>query len=150
MNYKSINELERFSFQDAVVASIEYTGNTLKMDIDNLTILSSHRLNRDIQDARANEVALSFSDASICRIYQEGYKVYDADHNLKETHEDRTIDVQDYPTLFKDLNSSVIYQIQLTSDTSCSIFIDAEYYTYVFEITYKDSFVEWSRFLKKE
>lgn len=149
MQYKSTDELNQFSFEEAAIASISYTGNTFILELDNVTILADNRHNRDIHDMRANNVVLTFSDASLTKVIAEGYKVYDADNNLKETVEDTLVPPEDYADFFKEQENNMIYSIENT-DGYCTISIDGEYETYLIETTYAHSFVEWDRFLKKE
>lgn len=150
MQYKSTDELEQFSFEDAAIASISYSGNTFILELDNVTILADNRHNRDIHDMRANNVIITFTDASLTKVVAEGYKVYDADNNLKETVEDTPIVPEKYTDFFKEQENNIIYSIEKISEGCCTISIDGEYETYFIETTYTHSFVEWDRFLKKE
>ena len=83
MKYKSTNALSEFSFQEASIASMESHLGSFILDLDNVTILSTNSHNRDIQDMRANNVTVTFSNATIEQITSEGYKVYDADGNFQ-------------------------------------------------------------------
>lgn len=150
MQYKSTDELEQFSFEDAVIASISYSGSTFTLELDNVTILANNRHNRDIHDMRANNVIVTFTDASLVKAVAEGYKVYDADNNLKEAVDDTLIDPEKYADFFKDQENNTIYSIKELANGHCTISIDGEYETYFIEATYTHSFVEWDRFLKKE
>lgn len=150
MQYKSTDELEQFSFKDAAIASISYSGNTFILELDNVTILADNRHNRDIHDMRANNVIVTFTDASLTKVVAEGYKVYDADNNLKETVDDTLIAPEKYTDFFKEQENNIIYSIEEISEGRCTISIDGEYETYFIETTYTHSFVEWDRFLKKE
>lgn len=150
MQYKSTDELEQFSFEDAAIASISYSGSTFILELDNVTILADNRHNRDIHDMRANNVIVTFTDASLTKVVAEGYKVYDADNNLKETVDDTLIVPEKYTDFFKEQENNTIYSIEQLSEGHCTISIDGEYETYFIETTYTHSFVEWDRFLKKE
>lgn len=150
MQYKSTDELKHFSFEDAVIASISYSGSTFILELDNVTILADNRHNRDIHDMRANNVIVTFTDASLTKVVAEGYKVYDADNNLKETVQDILIVPEKYTDFFKEQQNNIVYSIEEISDGHCTISIDGEYQTYFIESTYTHSLVEWDRFLKKE
>lgn len=150
MQYKSTDELKQFSFENAAIASISYSGSTFVLELDNVTILADNRHNRDIHDMRANSVIVTFTDACLTKVVAEGYKVYDADNNLKETVEDTLIAPEKYTDFFKEQENNTIYSIEETADSHCTISIDGEYETYFIETTYAHSVVEWERFLKKE
>lgn len=51
---------------------------------DNVTILPANSCNRDIREMRANELVLKISEPKIEALVEEGYKVYDANGNLKQ------------------------------------------------------------------
>lgn len=150
MKYKSTNALSEFSFQEASIASMESHLGSFILDLDNVTILSTNSHNRDIQDMRANNVTVTFSNATIEQITSEGYKVYDADGNLTENVSDAIISEADYTEVMKELDGSFLYSIEESDTHSCQINIDTEYHTYFIKLKYDTSHVEWDRFLKKE
>lgn len=150
MKYKSTNALSEFSFQEASIASMESHLGSFILDLDNVTILSTNSHNRDIQDMRANNVTVTFSNATIEQITSEGYKVYDADGNLTENVSDAIISEADYTEVMKELEGSFLYSIEESDTHSCLINIDTEYHTYFIKLKYDTSHVEWDRFLKKE
>ncbi|MCR4803949.1 MAG: subtilin biosynthesis sensor protein SpaK [Lachnospiraceae bacterium] len=152
MKYKSTNELATFSFKEAVIASISANSNTVTLDLDNITILAANSNNRDIRDMRANNVILTFTEASITKLYQESYNIYDADNNLKETVPERIIAPEAYGDFFKSMQQDeefLIYDIEKISENSYKINIDGLYDTFVMEVQATDSTVEWDRFLSK-
>lgn len=150
MQYKSTDDLNHFSFADAVITSISYSSSILTLQLDNVTILADNRHNRDIHDMRANNVILTFTDASLTNVVAEGYKVYNADNNLKKVVEDVPIIPEKYTDFFKEQENNTVYSIEEIADSHCKISIDGESQTYFIETTYSHSFVEWDRFLKKE
>lgn len=152
MKYKSTNELATFSFKEAVIASISANSNTVTLDLDNITILAANSNNRDIRDMRANNVVLTFTEASITKLYQESYNIYDADNNLKETVPERIIAPETYGDFFKSMHQDeefLIYDIEKISENSYKINIDGLYDTFVMEVQATDNTVEWDRFLSK-
>ena len=150
MKYKSTNALSEFSFQEASIASMESHLGSFILDFYNVSILSTNSHNRDIQDMSANNVTVTFSNATIAQITSEGYKVYYADGNLTENVSDAIISEADYTEVMKELEGSFLYSIEETDTHSCQINIDTEYHTYFIKLKYDTSHVEWDRFLKKE
>lgn len=150
MKYTSTNQLEQFSFQDAVIAEVRLQHTTFTLDLDNITILSNNTHNRDIHDMRANNAILTFTEATINKIVAEGYRVYDANNELTESVDDQVIDPKDFSSFFPQLANTTIYSIEQTDNKHCVINIDAEYQTYLIEVSYDTSLVEWDRFLTKE
>ena len=149
MKYKSTNALSEFSFQESSIASMELHLGSFLLDLDNVTILSTNSHNRDIQDMRANNVTVTFTNASIEQITSEGYKVYDADGNLTDNVADEIISEDNYAEVFKELAGSFLYSIEEIDAQNCKINIDTEFHTYFIKLKYNTSYVEWDHFLKK-
>ena len=91
MKYHTINELDHFCFKEAYIAQI-----CAVIVFDNVTILPENSCNRDIREMRANELVLKISEPKIEALVEEGYKVYDANGNLKQKNEDITIAPEAY------------------------------------------------------
>lgn len=91
MKYHTINELDHFCFKEAYIAQICAVSGMFEIVFDNVTILPANSCNRDIREMRANELVLKISEPKIEALVEEGYKVYDANGNLKQKNEDITI-----------------------------------------------------------
>ena len=91
MKYHTINELDHFCFKEAYIAQICAVNGMFEIVFDNVTILPENSCNRDIREMRANELVLKISEPKIEALVEEGYKVYDANGNLKQKNEDITI-----------------------------------------------------------
>ena len=84
MKYYTENELQNFRFEGAYIAETCAVNGIFEMILDNVTILPQNSCNRDIREMRANELKLKIREPEITAFVEEGYKVYDADGNLKE------------------------------------------------------------------
>ena len=71
-----------------LLSLIHIFNGIFEMILDNVTILPQNSCNRDIREMRANELKLKIREPEITAFVEEGYKVYDADGNLKEKKED--------------------------------------------------------------
>ena len=102
MKYHTINELDHFCFKEAYIAQICAVSGMFEIVFDNVTILPANSCNRDIREMRANELVLKISEPKIEALVEEGYKVYDANGNLKQKNEDITIAPESYADKFKE------------------------------------------------
>ena len=84
MKYKTTNDLAGFDFTEAYIGEIRAMSDTFTIGLDNVKILPENTKNRDIRKMRTNELVLKIRDAKIVDFVEEGYKVYDANGNLKE------------------------------------------------------------------
>ena len=100
---KKNNELQNFRFEGAYIAETCAVNGIFEMILDNVTILPQNSCNRDIREMRANELKLKIREPEITAFVEEGYKVYDADGNLKEKKEDILIAAEDQAAKLKEL-----------------------------------------------
>ena len=107
MKYHTINELDHFCFKEAYIAQICAVSGMFEIVFDNVTILPANSCNRDIREMRANELVLKIGEPKIEALVEEGYKVYDANGNLKRKNEDITIAPEAYADKFKELEGCI-------------------------------------------
>ena len=112
MKYYTENELQNFRFEGAYIAETCAVNGIFEMILDNVTILPQNSCNRDIREMRANELKLKIREPEITAFVEEGYKVYDADGNLKEKKEDILIAAEDQAAKLKELEGCEIYSIE--------------------------------------
>ncbi len=150
MKYQTINELEHFNFAEAYISDVQVTDGFFHMILDNVMILPENSCNRDIRLMRTNQLMLKIEKASIISVVEEGFKVYDANGNLKESYEDVEIDKKEYFNVMKGLIDGIIYSLTKEGDEYCFI-IDAETErTYVVRVSGESDVEEWDRFFNLE
>lgn len=145
MKYQTTNELSGFDFTDAYIGEIRAMSDTFTMVLDNVTILPENSKNRDIRKMRTNALVLKIRGAKITDFVEEGYKIYDADGNLKEKKEDRPVPEEDYTEEFKKLLECVIHTLEKTEDVY-EFSIDTEDHTYLLRVSGTEDCEEWERF----
>ena len=79
---------------------------------------------------------------------EEGYKVYDANGNLKRKNEDITIAPEAYADKFKELEGCEVYSIE-QENGNYVISIDTEDHTFLLRVSGSGDTQEWDRFLNK-
>jgi len=150
MNYRTTNELEHFDFSDAYIAEVQATSGFFHIILDNVTILPENSCNRDIRAMRTNQLRLKIENAVVESIVEEGYKVYDANGNLKEAVEDQEIAKENYFSVMKEFSGGLIYSLS-KQETKYLFTIDAESErTYVLCVSGEGDVEEWDRFFNRE
>lgn len=148
MKYHTINELRNFNFKEAYIAQIGAVSGMFEIVFDNVTILPENSCNRDIREMRANELVLKISDPVIEAFVEEGYKVYDANGNLKKKNEDVVILPENYADKFKELEGCEVYSVE--QEKGCYIIsVDTEDHTFLLRVSGSGDTEEWDRFLNK-
>ncbi|MBO5372800.1 MAG: subtilin biosynthesis sensor protein SpaK [Lachnospiraceae bacterium] len=149
MNYKTIDEIHHFNFSEAHIADVQVTDSMFHLILDNVTILPENSCNRDIREMRTNGLLFKIEESQICSIIEEGYKIYDANGNLKENHEDIAISEADYTNTAKSFAEGIIYQLE-KKESQYIFYIDAENErTYQMCVIGSHDIQEWDRFFNK-
>ena len=119
------------------------------MILDNVTILPQNSCNRDIREMRANELKLKIREPEITAFVEEGYKVYDADGNLKEKKEDILIAAEDQAAKLKELEGCEIYSIEQEKGVY-TVSIDTEDHTFMIKVSGSADAEEWGHCFTNE
>ena len=138
--FQTKDELEHFDFEDAVLEEVECACGRVKVMIDNVKILPDNSMNRDIRTMRANQMEITFVEGSMAQLEEEGYKVYDADGNLRQTYEDRAMSEQEIQEGLRELSGLTVYEIN-KADGMYSIVVEGEDHSSRFEIAAE----KWTR-----
>lgn len=153
MRYQTKDELSHFNFADVYIADIQVSSGFFHLLLDNVTILPDNSCNRDIREMRANQLLLKIEAGVITSLIQEGYKVYDANGNLKETLEDTVIPEQERLAVTKTLVDGMVYSLEYSKedeDGQYRFTIDAaDERTYQLIVAGRHDTEEWDRFLNK-
>lgn len=148
MAYRTIDELGNFDFTDAQIYEIREYHDQLIFDLGYVTIRGTNSCNRDVRDMGTNELRLILQKVSNKTLILEGYKLFDADGNLKGKYEDEIILPKDYHVTFKELENSSIYALEQTAQ-EYRFYIDTSERTYSFTVTAEHDAEEWERFMNK-
>ena len=149
MKYHTDNELQNFRFEGAYIAETCAVNGIFEMILDNVTILPQNSCNRDIREMRANGLKLKIREPLIEALIEEGYKVYDANGNLREKKEDIVIEPENWTVKLKELEGCEIYSIERRDDVY-TVSIDTEDHTFMIKVSGSTDVEEWDRFLSKD
>ncbi len=152
MNYKTVNELETFDFQESFIHDIEYGFGKLSLSLDNVTIKASNKCNRDIMDMRTNQLILTFQNVEIEQIVEEGYKLYDADNHLQTVVDDCVVNENNYNEVLKNLHGCYFHSIETmeAANHQYMLNIDSDFHTFSIRLQCKQTSAEWDKFMRKE
>lgn len=150
MGYRTVDELEGFSFHDAHISGIEVKNGHFFIILDGVIIKSDNSCNRDIRDMCTNDLILKIQDADIIEVVEEGYKVYNADGKLMEQYEDRVIGKEYYSEIFCELcdeaGESYIYTIEKSGEVYTFNIDASDGTTYIIKVKGTHNVEEWERF----
>lgn len=150
MKYTTTNEFDHFDFLEAHVNDIMFANGVFKIGLDDVKILPENSCNRDIRKMRTNGLILSLSDAEILSFVEEGYRIYDADGNLKKTEDDVPVDEQEYKTVFEYFTDAYAYNIEKKDDEYTFVIDGTNERTYSIIVKASGDAQEWDKFLNLE
>ena len=114
MSYETHNELEHFTYDQAQVGNLQIASGIFHFVFDNVMILPENSCNRDIRTMRCNEMLFALENPEIVSVIEEGYRLLDANGNLKEEVPDRTIAEVDYSEVWEVLLGGEVYSLERT------------------------------------
>ena len=161
--FESVNELDKFIYDDCVVKEFEYIGDRIKIVLDALIVSESNSQNTNFTKSYADSATMVLSNASIEKIILAGYKEYNADDELVNSVEDVTIPSKDYPEIIEKLADTYMYRMMYMSKDGDVYRFDAEFETmpedpavpdlrsdtYVISLAFDKAVVSFERYLNR-
>lgn len=86
MKYKSINEIEKFSFEDCMISRFEIRNDMLYLEVEALIVRADNSQNTNYTESYAGKTIIRMVDGKILSGVKDGYRYYNAnDELIKET-----------------------------------------------------------------
>ena len=158
----SINELDKFSYDDCVINSFKVLDNSITLELEALVVKANNSQNSNYTESYADVTVMRLVDAKIERIILAGYKVYDADDNLLEEIPDKEIEADGYDEIISKLSGAYLYRVLQMDKIGDKEIYDFEIEfesgeqmqdlrndTYVLSIAMSKSEVSWDRYLNR-
>lgn len=157
MNYKSVDELENFCFQDAQIQSIAYQEGALCFVLDAVIVKAKNSQNTNFTDSYAGTLTMRLMGGNIQKAVKEGYKYYDANDMLVEEVPDAPLSVLEIDALLKRSEGFYLFDAvpveeeQNTTGHFLYLFgIDEnEDISYWLQIEFEKSILEWDRYMNR-
>ena len=111
MSYQTQNDLEHFVFEEAVVQDFRPSPGGFTLLLDNVRILPENSTNRDIRTMRCNEMTLKIEGGTIRGLFEEDYRLYDADFHLVQELPERQCPPEEWEKLLKMLSGCELDEI---------------------------------------
>lgn len=164
MSFISINELEKFSFEDCQIVDVKLSTGKIEFTLEALIVRGNNSQNANYTDSYADTCTLTLVDSEILSIVEEGYKNYDADDNLISEVPDKEISLLESVSLFSSFKEQylcaaecdektanyLIFTFEVDTGTLNEAGITDPYLpTYLVQIKFSSATVEWDRYLNK-
>lgn len=151
MNYKSVNELNKFTFQDAQLMDLSVENDTVTFELEAVIVKAANSANEMMCDSYAGTMMLRFIHAEISNLFLEGYRYYDADNVLQKTVPDTPIAPEKYAETFRRLKKGYLYELEKTEEGAYMVGVDLDDSgeTYWFTLKFEKAIAEWDRYMNK-
>ena len=160
MKFKSVNELENFSFDDCQVINFQISEEQIKLEVEALIVKPNNTQNTNFTESYADITEIRLIGAKIISAVKEGYKYFTADDELITEVLDEPLSKQSIRELTQKCSGAYLFSVERQySDEGFKYlfsieFSDEEEYnavsdSYRFEIEFEKSIVEWDRYLNR-
>ena len=158
MKYKSVDEIDTFSFRDATITRCNYSEKQgiLVFELDGAIVRENNSANELYTDRYVSDMQIRFVEPEIEALLLEGHSYYDANDVLLEKVPDEPVDSSDYDKVLAGFAGSPIFfagqpKDSITDDgRKCfQLIVDVEEESYVFSFYYDKVVAEWEHFMNK-
>lgn len=127
MSFQSVNEIEKFSFEDCQITKFEVLENAFCFELEALIVMPNNSQNTNYTESYAGTTKAVFNKAKILKGVKLGYKYYDANDNLIEEISDLKLSLEETYDFLKQSKDCYLYSMDKVSE-------DNGVYTYSIEI----------------
>ena len=104
--FKSIDETDRFSYEDCVLTGIDSAEDGLIFDVEALIVKENNSQNTNFTESYAGPAKIKFVDGNIIKLIKVGFKYYNADGLLIKSVPDEFLAESEWSALLKTFSFS--------------------------------------------
>ncbi len=161
MKYKSVNEIEKFSFDDSVINKFEVENNLICLELEALIVKPDNSQNTNYTESYAGTTTVRFIAGKILSGVKEGYRYYNAnDELLKEIPDEPLTDGQimelikscEGAYLFsmakkEEIDNQYVYRMGIEFCDEAEANTMAE--SYLLEVAFEKAVFEWDFYMNR-
>ncbi|MCM1082141.1 MAG: hypothetical protein NC393_00385 [Clostridium sp.] len=162
MNYKSVNEIESFSYKDCRIVEFNAEKDCIMLVLEALIVKKDNSQNTNYTDSYAGTTTVRFIKGKITDGVKDGYKYYDANDVLINEVPDRKLAEEELGELLKQCNGAYLYFIDKNdfnkADDMMSYSLGIEFEdeseetvsdSYYLNILFEKAVFEWDRYMNR-
>ncbi len=112
MGFRSVNEIDRFSFRDCVIDRFSVTETGLRLELSALIVEPDNSQNTNYTRSYAGSTVLVLRDGEIEKGIKEGFRYYSADDVLQSETPDEELDADAVRALLPAFAGAFLYDMQ--------------------------------------
>ena len=161
MGFKSVNEIEKFTFDDCVIQSFKVNEAGIILVLEALIVDSNNSQNTNYTESYADTTTVRLLEGKIISAKKDGYRYYDANEVLMEEVPDTVLNDEEIKNIINTCEGSYLYYIEKDVDNENDEniynigleFIDEEDNTaadsYEIKISFSEAIFTWERYLNR-
>jgi hypothetical protein len=160
MGYKSVDEIEKFRYDDCRISSFKVDGDSVRLELEALIVKSDNSQNTNFTESYAGTVMARFIGGKIISGIKDGFRLYDADEKLIKEVEDVELNEEELKSFPKLCEGAYLYRVDRAENNDdrqhyiLSIeFADEEENTmgdsYQLDIVFDKAVFEWEHYMNR-
>ena len=170
MSFCSVNELQKFSFEDCVVAKAYLTGGQVRFSLEAVRVKPDNSQNKNYTESYADTADLDLKEGEVLSLVKEGWRMYNADNVLEQEVPDEPVPADAWRDIAERLTGAYLFSVKelpaegASADDAGSarrtavlrfeIPPEVEFDTeptesYELTVSFTDSYLRWDRYLNK-
>lgn len=152
--FKSINEYDKFSYDDCVLSNISNAEDGILLETEALIVKANNSQNSNFTESYAGPSVIKFENGKINRIRKAGFKYYNADNVLIKEVPDEEISKPLWGSLIKSFSGNYLPSIEKTDEgylfeVEMSEEDGTQGNSYLIEVSCKDFIVTFEKYLNR-
>jgi hypothetical protein len=114
--FKSIDEIDKFSYEDCVLTGMEWAEDGLLFEVEALIVRENNSQNSNFTESYAGPAVIKLVDGRITDVIKTGFKYYDADGQLLKIVPDEAESPLVWESLFKTFPGNYLPSLEAVDD----------------------------------
>ncbi len=156
MKFKSVNEIDKFSFKDCQVVEAEVGTEGIRFQVEALIVKPENSQNANFTNSYAGTTEIRFLGGKITEGVKDGYKYYNADDVLVDEVPDTELTEEEVQKLLKEIEGAYLYEIRQEEDEYLLAleFVDESDFntasdSYTLKVQAEKNIVEWDFYMNR-
>jgi len=153
--FKSINELDKLSFDDCVIGEISQAEDGMVFEVEALIIKPNNSQNTNFTESYAGTSTIKFENARLLSLYKSGYRYYNADGKLLEEVPNEPVLENEWKGMLNSFSGNYLCDVSKEDD---KYVLEVEMadeedgcqsFTYIIELESDNVIVTWEKYLNR-
>lgn len=112
MRFQSINEIEKFSFEDCEIQKFEVQEKQIYMELEALIVRPQNSQNTNYTESYAGTTYVRLQEGRLLSVVKEGYRYYDANDCLISEVPDEMLSAAEIEKMIKRLKGALLFVME--------------------------------------